>query len=193
MPWVQNVYTPPGFIRCCNHILFLSVYERACIPLCLPNPCACIVLLSNYFPLWHTNALLCFSHNGAQLPWLAASPALHSHALRRYCLPWRPLNEFSIEGNAAEDATKVWRWDRHVPCCVIWYVSLSQDCSSMRLERFFLCHWVVKPNSERTAKMHWNSNSWGCPDTAAHLQAACRKGFQIDPESCSNCLHGNLS
>lgn len=53
---IQNVCKQGWLTSHCNHILISSVYERACIYLCFPSSCASIVLILNYFPIWHIHS-----------------------------------------------------------------------------------------------------------------------------------------
>lgn len=123
-------------------ILFSSMQECACIHLSFPSRCRCVVLILNYLPVWHirscASVTMVLSFYRQQL-----STVQHSHALHKYCLPWRPINNLNTEENATEDATVRYGDDRHVPCHVTFF---SSDCSNVRLE--FCFHWVAELNAE---------------------------------------------
>lgn len=161
------------FIRACLihvHILFLS-------PITFPFGTRTPVHLSQ----WCSASLArSFPLSCTAMHYTQVLPPMEAHKWFQY---WRKCSRGCYQGMEMIDMS-------HAVLSDIFFCLKTAPAWDLR---GFLCHWVVKPNSEHTAEDALeHCNSWGCPDTTAHLQAVCREWFQINPESCSKCLHENL-
>lgn len=160
------------FIRACLihvHILFLS-------PITFPFGTRTPVHLSQ----WCSASLArSFPLSCTALHYTQVLSPMEAHKWFQY---WRKCSRGCYQGMEMIDMS-------HAVLSDIFF--LSQDCSSMRLERFFV--------SLGSKAQLW-THSWRCTGTLQQLRlswhycppASCVQWFQINPESCSKCLHENL-
>lgn len=144
--------------------------------------------------LAHT--LLCFSHNGAQLPWPAAFhclaqpcttqvlPPMEAHKWFQY---WRKCSRGGYQGMEMIDMSHAVLSD------TIFFFFCLKTAPAWDLRGFFVLLGSKAQLWAHSWRLHWNiATAEAVLSTTAHLQAACRKWFQINPESCSECSHENL-